>query len=181
MSRYATNRDPRTGTTTSALHPTSPSRTSLRTRFLRFAHLVDACETWGVHHWATAVLANRATEEDWDDGMRAEADSEAEKFHEELVRLRQGLGLLEDNESLRRSFQLANEAFARSPLVSHAEWRPFQLGFLLANIVSLLDDTPNGGRSIVDTLWFATGGGKTETYSAVRPHSRLLRPAAGQA
>lgn len=127
-------------------------------------HLVDACETWGDHHWATAVLANRATEEDWDDGMRAEADTEAEKFHEELARLRQGLSLLEDNESLLRSFQLANEAFARSPLVSHAEWRPFQLGFLLANISSLLDDTRHGDRGIVDTLWFATGGGKTETY-----------------
>ncbi len=127
-------------------------------------HLVDACETWGDHHWATAVLADRADEEDWDDGMRAEADTEAGKFHEELARLRQGLSLLEDNESLRRSFRLANEAFARSPLVSHARWRPFQLGFLLANVASLLDDTPNGDRGIVDTLWFATGGGKTETY-----------------
>ena len=46
----------------------------------------------------------------------------------------------------------------------HSEWRPFQLGFLLANVASLADDTPTGERAIVDTLWFATGGGKTETY-----------------
>ena len=126
--------------------------------------LVNACERWGADHWAPAVLTRRGDEEGWDDGMRGEACAEAAKFYEELARLQRGLGLLEDNESLRRSFQLANEAFARSPLVSHAQWRPFQLGFLLANVASLLDVTPNGDRGIVDTLWFATGGGKTETY-----------------
>ena len=126
--------------------------------------LVTACERWGAEHWAPAVLTRRGDEEDWDDGMRGEACAEAAKSYEELARLQRGLSLLEDNESLCRSFQLANEAFARSPLVSHARWRPFQLGFLLANIASLLDDTPNGDRGIVDTLWFATGGGKTETY-----------------
>lgn len=127
-------------------------------------HLVGACETWGVHHWATAVLTNRANEEDWDDGMRDEADAEATEFYKELERLRHGLSLLEANESLRWSFQLANRAFARSPLVPHSQWRTFQLGYLLANVASLLDDTPDGGRGVVDTLWFATGGGKTETY-----------------
>ena len=127
-------------------------------------HLVNACETWAADHWAPAVLTRRAAENDWDDGMRREANAEAAKFYEELARLRGGLSLLKANESLRRSFQLANQAFARSPLVPHTHWRPFQLGFLLANAASLLDDTPDGERSIVDTLWFATGGGKTETY-----------------
>ena len=126
--------------------------------------LVTACERWGADHWAPVVLTRRGDEEDWDDGMRGEACAEAAKFYEELARLQRGLSLLEANESLRRSFQLANRAFARSPLMSHAQWRPFQLGFLLANVASLLDDTSDGDRGIVDTLWFATGGGKTETY-----------------
>ncbi len=49
--------------------------------------------------------------------MRAEANDEAAKFFEELARLRGGLGLLETNRDLLRSFTLANRAFAGSPLV----------------------------------------------------------------
>ena len=126
--------------------------------------LVDACERWGADHWAAEVLAPRADAEGWDDGMRAEADDEAAKFFEELARLRSGLSLLETNRDLLRSFTLANRAFAESPLVRHTDWRAFQLGFLLANVGSIVDDSRDGERRIVDTLWFATGGGKTETY-----------------
>lgn len=126
--------------------------------------LVDASERWGSNHWAPEVLARRAEADAWDDGMRSEADSEAGKFVEEVARLRHGMTLLESDGDLRRSFCLANHAFDRSPLVQHAEWRPFQLGFLLANVASIVDDSRDGDRRIVDTLWFATGGGKTETY-----------------
>jgi hypothetical protein len=126
--------------------------------------LVDACERWGATHWAADVLDRRAAADAWDAGMRAEAGSEATRFFDELARLRNGLHLLETNADLRRSFMLSNRAFAESPLVRHDEWRPFQLGFLLANAESIVDDSRDGARSIVDTLWFATGGGKTETY-----------------
>lgn len=126
--------------------------------------LVDACERWGAAHWAADVLDRRAATDGWDAGMRDEAATEAAKFFEELDRLCNGLHLLQTNDDLLRSFRLANRAFAESPLVQHDEWRPFQLGFLLANAESIVDDSRDGARSIVDTLWFATGGGKTETY-----------------
>lgn len=126
--------------------------------------LVDACARWGKAQWAPEVLAERAAREHWSDEMRAEADREALKFFEELKRLHKGLTLLETDAGLRRSFVLANRAFHESPLVNHSNWRPFQLGFLLANVVSIVDEDPFGSRSVVDTLWFATGGGKTETY-----------------
>ncbi|WP_201298179.1 helicase-related protein [Nocardia sp. CY41] len=126
--------------------------------------LIDTCERWGADNWAPAVLARRAATDGWEAGMRAEASLEANKFMEELTRLRRGLTLLETNAKLRCSFQLANRAFAQSPLVRHTAWRSFQLGFLLANAVSIVDDSGDGDRRIVDTLWFATGGGKTETY-----------------
>ncbi|MCY3567716.1 MAG: helicase, partial [Chloroflexi bacterium] len=120
--------------------------------------LVNACERWSGEHWAPAVLDHRAKEEAWDGGMRSRADEEASVSLEEIARLRRGLNLLEANEELRWSFQLANQAFARSPLVRHKQWRPFQLGFLLANVASIVDETRDGDRRIVDTLWFATGG-----------------------
>lgn len=126
--------------------------------------LVVAAESWGARHWAPDVLERRAADEGWDPGMRDQAAAEAALFNEELARLRAGLTLLEHDGVLRRSFMLANRAFADSPLVTHTRWRAFQLGFVLATAPSIVDDSPSGDRSVVDTLWFATGGGKTETY-----------------
>lgn len=42
-------------------------------------------------------------------------------------------------------------------------WRPFQLAFMLLDMVSVTDDTSRD-RSLVDLIWFPTGGGKTEAY-----------------
>jgi hypothetical protein len=126
--------------------------------------LVTAMERWGATHWSPEVLDDRAAADGWDAGMRKHASDEASLFAEELGRLRDGLALLEKDERLRRALALANRSFVEAPAVRHTEWRPFQLGFLLANLASIVDESPGGERAIVDTIWFATGGGKTETY-----------------
>lgn len=126
--------------------------------------LVAAVERWGAMHWSRAVLGDRGTAEGWDTGMRDQANAEASLFEEEIGRLRRGLTLLDEDADLRRALGLANRSFAESPAVQHTEWRPFQLGFLLVCLASIIDESHDGERSIVDTLWFATGGGKTETY-----------------
>lgn len=53
-------------------------------------------------------------------------------------------------------------------------WRPFQLAFFLLAIRGLWEPG-HPDRSIVDLIWFPTGGGKTEAYLAVAAFEMLRR------
>ena len=126
--------------------------------------LVETFEEWTRHNWNEEVLSARAQKEQWTHDMLKEAQREAALARSEVSRLREGLALLREDDNLRRAFSLANESFARTVSINYEEWRPFQLGFALANIASLPVPDGEAERDILDTLWFATGGGKTETY-----------------
>ncbi|WP_144783755.1 helicase-related protein [Microbacterium sp. BH-3-3-3] len=92
-------------------------------------------------------------------------------------RMREGVNLLArpGARALRRSFalamsamrlQMAQAAIGRGEIDPVPEWRPFQLGFLLTSLASTVDEK-HPDRSIVDLIWFPTGGGKTEAYLAL--------------
>ncbi|ADP84925.1 helicase-related protein [Pseudofrankia inefficax] len=53
-------------------------------------------------------------------------------------------------------------------------WRPFQIAFLLAALPELVDRAAPS-RSIVDLIFFPTGGGKTEAYLGASAVSLLAR------
>ncbi len=124
--------------------------------------LRDALARWGAEVWGQDALKRRANRYDWSPQMLAEAEAGARDFKEELDRIAYGVELLEKNDLLRRSFQLMNRAMSISSRGKYVNWRPFQIGFLLANLRAIVE--PELESDIVDIVWFATGGGKTETY-----------------
>lgn len=82
-------------------------------------------------------------------------------------RMVQAIDLIESNEMVRQAFQLANQAMQKQRAWANAgdslTWRPFQLGFQLLVLSSLINrDDEN--HDVMDLLWFPTGGGKTEAY-----------------
>ncbi|WP_020579900.1 helicase-related protein [Actinopolymorpha alba] len=129
----------------------------------QLAALVDALAAYDDAHWSSAALDARQAAYLWTAAMRREADESAAKVFAELERLRAGLELLRSRSEILRAFQLMNKAIARSAEGrGYTEWRPFQVGFLLSAIRFLAE--PADEARYVDTVWFATGGGKTETY-----------------
>ncbi|WP_459162092.1 helicase C-terminal domain-containing protein [Bradyrhizobium japonicum] len=104
--------------------------------------------------------------------MQEEAFRAAVEFQDELSRVKQGIDLLREKADLRRGFCLMNRAMQISARGRYFEWRPFQLAFLLANMRCLVEPTEEA--TIVDIVWFATGGGKTETYLGLLITAALL-------
>jgi hypothetical protein len=144
--------------------------------------LVEALCEYNEAHWSAARLDERAGEECWDEGLRDEAAAAAQRVLEEQQRLRAGLALLHGDDDIRRAFCLMNDAIRYSSAGrGYDRWRAFQIGFLLQALPFLEGDPAHA--DVVDTVWFATGGGKTETYLGLLVtaalHDRLTGKSSG--
>lgn len=122
--------------------------------------------------------------------LRGKANEHLADCREALARMRAGINLLESDLAASSAFRFANKAMAlqrqRAILVAARQrgeeplplepptWRPFQLAFLLLNLVGVADGTSRD-RDLVDLLWFPTGGGKTEAYLGLAAFSMGLR------
>ncbi len=94
-------------------------------------------------------------------------------------RMRESIALLADSPDVQRAFSLSmvamrdqmiqsrqvqsRESEGESAEALEPRWRPFQLGFILLCLKSLIEET-HDDHKLVDLIWFPTGGGKTEAY-----------------
>ena len=106
------------------------------------------------------------------DEYRSIAFSNIERAEEMAATIQSCIDRLAADDTLRRAFQLAQEAMAQQfqwAEGSRLNWRPFQLAFQLLAIPGLQVDEAGApanreARQTMDLLWFPTGGGKTEAY-----------------
>ncbi|WP_430791277.1 DEAD/DEAH box helicase [Actinoplanes sp. G11-F43] len=124
--------------------------------------LAAAYRRWGDRHWSDQVLDARAQREGWSTDMADYARTEADAYRAEAARIRRGVQILASDATLRQAFTLMNEAMSLAARGKYPDWRPFQLGFILSVLPSLVDGQKEWDT--VEIVWFATGGGKTETY-----------------
>ena len=120
------------------------------------------------------------------------------KIDTAIIRMQEGINLLDTDKKVFKSFKLANEAMLRQMVYSNIiknngevakekiqpdfysddykdiAWRPFQLAFQILVIESQVNIDSNY-RDTVDLIWFPTGGGKTESYLALSAFELIYR------
>lgn len=122
------------------------------------------------------------------------------KIENAYSRINDGIRLLEESEDVFKLFRVANRAMllqmvqnsfvGKNPrAVDDSQcirpdlddiqfkgfsWHPFQLAFILLSLRGTWDHD-HEDRSLVDLIWFPTGGGKTEAYLAVAALEIIFR------
>jgi superfamily II DNA or RNA helicase len=108
-----------------------------------------------------------------DNTYKKQAKTNLDICRDVATRISNGVTIISENDYAAEAFRLANRAMniqynwdTEKSKHKHLEWRPFQLGFILLSLPSIIEkDAPD--RSVMDLLWFPTGGGKTEAYLAL--------------
>ncbi|PKQ18567.1 MAG: helicase, partial [Actinobacteria bacterium HGW-Actinobacteria-8] len=158
-------------------------------------HLLDLYGSWITHR---RVEIPRLPER-----LREPAEAHMARAEDALSRMKQGWNMVLNDELASQAFRWANAAMLEqqfrsnikvrevqrgkddrvrvtsphpkfAPTEGLGNWRPFQIAFLLASLPELVDRAAPK-RSLVDLIFFPTGGGKTEAYLGAAAISLLAR------
>jgi hypothetical protein len=139
--------------------------------------LVKAYKDWIEKQGAAAAKASPQ--------QKATASELLQEASKQARRIERGIEALE-NEQVRLAFAIANRVMAaaarqrfgvmrdQNPDAVKPQWRPFQLAFVLMNLVGMAEPT-DADRDTIDLLFFPTGGGKTEAYLGLAAYTLVLR------
>jgi hypothetical protein len=141
--------------------------------------LVEEMRAFGEVAWGDGELDRRRRDEHWSQEMFSEARAAAGEYWAEVERIAEGVAVLRNNTTANLAFRLMNEAIEHSAQGKYDGWRPFQVGFLLSNMQSVVEKTAE--TETADIVWFATGGGKTETYLGLLVMASILDRLNGKA
>jgi hypothetical protein len=152
--------------------------------------IVDEYRKW-ITQQATRV-------DELDVALRPTAKVNLDKCRAAALRIAAGIELLVADAQVHMAFRFMNAAMdlqRRRSLAAAAyratgqwpatesevpAWRPFQLAFILMNLAGV-SQSESSDRSLVDLLWFPTGGGKTEAYLGLTAFAIGYRRLAEQA
>ena len=146
---------------------------------LRLARLAEAPMLDELDRFVGGYAGWVAEQERIASGLPSAAETTAagricDRMNVALDRMRACVQTLRDDRLAAESFRLANRAMldqmrradrvaGRDTEPDDYRWRPFQLAFLLAVMVSAIREDDDF-RDVLDLIWFPTGGGKTEAY-----------------
>jgi hypothetical protein len=158
QARYSTNTEPRASFQDLGSQPGPPLN-----------RILDAMREYD-RQWVTQRARYMTEDAAWEAHHGEEYDRDHRLFRAEVARFEQGCRLIEEDADVRLAFQLTNQSFAFGG--QKTGWRLFQVVFIVSQISGIYalksgEQSAMRDRSMVDIIFFPTGGGKTEAYLGV--------------
>lgn len=129
--------------------------------------LVRHMEEYDRIQWAAKIASLSGFNVELQDAQKSRLE-----FQREVQRFKRGVELLKNPaySEVTQAFRLMNQAMQRANK-SHTRWRLFQIAFILSLLPELAarqhPELARDDDGLVDLLWFAAGGGKTEAFMGI--------------
>ena len=115
------------------------------------------------------ILDEKRDSGDVNDRLKSIGDKNLQECIVTNKRIHNGIDFLKSNERARAAFCFMNAVMNDKRTNEEGEslnWREFQMAFILQSLRGVSGESKDE-QSLIDVLWFPTGGGKTEAYLGI--------------